>query len=281
MVKTIFDDLFGEDLEDFDGLFKGLNDLFGSRKKGKPPETAPPPNNDDKLIEALGKCQAEYKASLSRIVVQTATHVKHENTNQRLVDAYVRAAVYTGLRDLGREALDAVVLPNKGQQELRSLFHYEQGNIPLTLDLFGKFDGKYQQVSSRYAHASTLYASGARDISAFERILGGLDENTAPAVAMIAVIHFNTENYAHAALHFDRVLHMKPSDRTMLNFMTARAWIEESRADVIREYAPRLYGELRYTGSLAELESELGRREIQFPRLKLKMNVEMVDSLLK
>ena len=274
MTRTILDDLF----EDLLGL--GRDVLGGLQDKVKVPAATATPANDDTLIEALGRCRAEYRIPLTLLVEQTALHAKQESNNQRFVRAYVGAAIFVDRSDLARELLDAIVNPDLGQMELRGLFHYEAGNSPLACDLLARLDGRYGLGLSRYAHASSLHDCAESGVERYKRILVGLEDTAAPAAAMLGVVQFNNGNWAEAARYFEQALALKPTDRSMLNYMCARAKQTGSGQAVVQKYAPVLYGELGYTGSLADMERELSRSHIQFPRLKLRMNREVSERLL-
>ncbi len=271
-----------------DDLFEGLQDTFETieqqlarvRRERAQASSAPTPvaADESKLINALGKCAPEYRAALTRLVEQTATHVTQSN-NQALTDAFVPAAIYTKKDELARTVLDAVVKPTLAQREIRGLLHYQVDNFRVSAAVFEQLDGHYTTIHARYAHVGALHQQGKIDPQQYGDILRGLQTRVAPAAEMLGVTHFNREEYGSAALYFSTALEQDLSARRMLNLMTARHHQQELREQVQRQDIPRLFQEFRYEGSITDVERELNRESLSFPYLKLNNMFELVGKV--
>ncbi len=280
MTKQSLEELFGE--------FGRIADtLFGDPAQPKsqvsepttPKQTAAASSDDSKLITALEKCYPQYKPALTRLVAQTATHVK-QSANPKLSGAHAIAALYTNQNAVAMETLDAIALPTNQEIELRAMMHYAGGNFPLSTTLFEKMAENYTTKNARFAHVSALNRQEKTSPQQYARILNGLWLRSAPASDMMGVMHFNRGEMDGARGYFTQSLELTPTAQRKLNLMTAIAARSDiDKARVMDSEMPSLFQEFQYAGSIEQAKQELNRTRIGFPYLKVTNLFEVACSI--
>lgn len=282
MAKTFFDELLGE----FGRILQDVGDRLEQttqQQEEQKPTQQPTQTGEEKIITALGRCEPEYKTALTRLVDQTAVHVKQSN-DPTLIDPFVRAALYTNRDHLAREALDGLTRPTVKHLEIRGLLHYDAGNFAISNNLFNQLDRQHITHHARYAHVSARERQGPHEPSTYVPILAGLESRVAPAAEMVGVAWFNKQGKHpgdyEAAEHFLAIaLEQKPTAQRLLNLMTARYAQPALRGNVNDVDTPRLFQELRYEGNLNDVQRELTRTSINFPYLKMSNLFEVVGKV--
>lgn len=271
-----FEDIFGKPGENIFG------DIFGtfSKKQGKK-------ENNDPAAEALQKTfedeiKKKDKEFLKKAVIIHKSEIYDRINNIRLVESYIKAAVYVDDLVIGYESLIKISNPQKKHKQVLGILSFGKQDYGGAIRYFHGLENELNN-NLRIPYSIALIEKSIKDIDRHKKILTPLVDRVQLANSILGCLLCDECNglmFEEAEHYFKKASEINPkSERARLDYL--KILFINNKAS---ESFSGMNGFFIDTGSkmsYEDIEKALNSRTFTVPRIRISNLYDIVDTLLR